>query len=388
MINFRVYSILFLISWLMSACATNNVAVAPSSNQLDQNLNARQIEMAGFKEAGTASRDLPGYRPLKRVLIMFANDDRLKHLQKLAPGVEFVGSTGITPDESVNGQFDAVILVCGVDAALEFAENVAWVHSYSAGVESCLAHATLQSMNEQAQSYIVTNSSGTAASIIGEHAIAMMMSFTRGLHHFRDAQNRAEWSRSFASETNLTTTIADKTILILGLGSIGKEIAKRAHALGMRVTATRNSSRSGPEYVDYVGLANETLKLARQADVIVNALPLTDSTRGFLNADFFNAMKETGLFVSVGRGATTNTEDLLEALRAGKLAGAALDVTDPEPLPANHPLWAEKNVIITPHLAGTGGNGRARVFDLLQENIRRYVAGEPLLNLVNTKAGY
>ena len=347
-----------------------------------------QIQMSGYTKSPIASHDLPGYRKLKRVLVMLADEKQVARLTAMIPGVEFVGSPGVVPSSIANQEFDAVMLVCSIPGALDSVKNAAWIHSYSAGVEDCLAHESLKSRNASGQDFILTNSSGTAASIIGEHAIAMMMSFSRGLHHFRDEQNKANWSRSLVSESSVTTTIGGKTLLVLGLGSIGKEVARRAHALGMRVIATRNSSREGPDYVDYVGLADETLELAAQADVIVNALPLTDSTRGLIDKSFFKAMKSTALLVSVGRGKTTNTDDLLEAIRIGEIAGAALDVTDPEPLPADHPLWKERNVIITPHLAGTGGNARAKTFALLFENIRRYQAGEPLINIVDSKAGY
>jgi phosphoglycerate dehydrogenase-like enzyme len=373
------------------ACASGapkQAIVNNSDKAATTGLTDKQIALAGFTESTINSRDLLGYRPLKRVLVTLADESQLTRLRLVAPDVEFVGSAGIAPDMSTQGEFDAVILVCSFPGALDYAKGVAWIHSYSAGVEDCLAHPALRARSAGEQDYIITNSSGTAASIIGEHAVAMMMSFSRGLHHFRDAQSKGDWSRSLVAESSVTTTVGGKTMLVLGLGSIGKEVARRANALGMRVIATRNSSRSGPDYVDYVGLADETLKLASEADVIVNALPLTNATRNIVNKEFFDAMKTTALLVSVGRGGTTNTDDLINALQSGSIAGAALDVTDPEPLPAEHPLWKEKNVIITPHLAGTGGDARARVYGLLLENIRRYQAGDPLINPVSSKAGY
>lgn len=386
-----VYLKVLFCAVMLAACAANSTSktqpVLPDRSTTT-GLTDKQIELAGFTESTIASRNLLGYRPLQRVLVTLADETQLEKLRAIAPGVEFVGTSGVVPDKNTSGTFDAVILVCSFPGALDYAENVAWIHSYSAGVEDCLAHPTLRARNAGTQDYIITNSSGTAASIIGEHAMAMVMSFSRGLHLFRDAQTAAKWSRSLVAESSVTTTVGGKTILILGLGSIGKEVARRAHALGMRVIATRNSSRSGPDYVDYVGLSDETFKLAREADVIVNALPLTDITQGMLDKEFFAAMKDTALFVSVGRGGTTNTDDLVAALQNGQIAGAALDVTDPEPLPADHPLWKQKNAIITPHLAGTGGDARARVYGLLLENVRRYQAGDPLINPVSSKAGY
>jgi phosphoglycerate dehydrogenase-like enzyme len=155
----------------------------------------------------------------------------------------------------------------------------------------------------------------------------------------------------------------------------------------MRVLAVRNSSREGPEYIDYVGLSHEMLALASEADVVMNALPLTPSTRGIIDEEFFSAMKPTAIIVNVGRGATIVTEALMRAIDRGDIAGAGLDVTDPEPLPADHPLWAMPEVVITPHIAGRGSTSGMR-YRLLLENLRRYQAGEPLLNLVNIEDGY
>jgi phosphoglycerate dehydrogenase-like enzyme len=277
------------------------------------------------------------------------------------------------------------VLSCGSPVSLKYVTDVAWVHSFAAGVEDCLSHPSLAPLKGN---YILTNSRGAAAATIAEHAIGMTMSFSRGLHVFRDSQANASWDRQLISGNKLTTTINGKTMLILGLGAIGKEVAQRAKALGMTVIATRNSSREKPDFVDYVGLSDETLTLAKTADVIVNTLPLTASTKGVLDEKFFKAMKNSALLVSVGRGATTNTSDLLAALQAGELRGAALDVTDPEPLPSGHPLWKQKNVIITPHIAGTGGSSSDRTVSLMLENLRRYQADKPLLNMVDKKAGY
>jgi phosphoglycerate dehydrogenase-like enzyme len=156
----------------------------------------------------------------------------------------------------------------------------------------------------------------------------------------------------------------------------------------MRVIATRGSRREGPVYVDYVGLADEVNELAARADVVINTAPLTDRTRGMFDTAFFAAMKSTAYFISVGRGASTVTADLVTALETGAIAGAGLDVTDPEPLPEGHVLWAMPRVIISPHTGGRSDKGRDRLFLLVQENLRRYVAGEPMLSVVDIKRGY
>jgi len=156
----------------------------------------------------------------------------------------------------------------------------------------------------------------------------------------------------------------------------------------MRVTATRATGRSGPDFVSYVGLPEELPKLAREADFIVNCAPLTAQTTGIFNREFFETLKPGTYFISVGRGKSTVTADLIAALSSGRLAGAGLDVVDPEPLPADSPLWHLPNVIITPHVsADTQVSAEQRNF-VLVENLRRYNAGEPMISVVDIERGY
>jgi len=156
----------------------------------------------------------------------------------------------------------------------------------------------------------------------------------------------------------------------------------------MRVIATRNSSRTGPDYVDYVGLSSEMNELAAHAHVVIIALPLTSTTRGIVNAAFFKAMKNGSYYISVGRGATTDTDALIAAMESEKLHGAGLDVTDPEPLPNDHRLWAVPNVIITPHSSSSSERSSRNTWIIARENLRRYIQGEKLLNLVDLDRGY
>ena len=179
-----------------------------------------------------------------------------------------------------------------------------------------------------------------------------------------------------------------KTVLVLGLGSIGREAAQRAHGLGMRVVATRNSRREGPDYVDYVGLSHEALALAAQADVVINALPLTPATQNLVDAEFFHAMPTDALFINVGRGGTVDTAALVSALENNTIGGAGLDVVNPEPLPKTSPLWGFKNVIITPHVAAMSNKSLQLTRLIAQENLRRYIVGDRLINFVNRENAY
>ena len=262
------------------------------------------------------------------------------------------------------------------------APDLHWIQYYSSGVDRCVVHPGLHEGNK-----LLTNGQRVSSPALAEHAIAMMMALVRGLDVYHANQLQGAWQRDtgLAREAFMETGRAHGPDR--GLGGIGTQTAKRAHGLGMRVIATRGSRREGPEYVDYVGLADEVVELAAQADVVINTAPLTDRTRGMFNAAFFSAMKSTAYFVSVGRGASTVTDDLVAALESGAIAGAGLDVTDPEPLPEGHALWITPRVIISPHTGGRSDKGRERLFLLVQENLRRYVAGEPMLSVVDIERG-
>jgi phosphoglycerate dehydrogenase-like enzyme len=301
-------------------------------------------------------------------------------LQEEFPDVRFVAAP--TPADAraeVSGA-DAVVGYCSEDLVTS-ADSLVWIQIFSAGAERCLA------VEEVAGgSILLTNMQKMASPVIGEHAVAMMLSLTRGLAQQAKSMPAGEWNRSVGDDIGMVS-VDGKTVLVAGLGGIGRAAAKRAAALGMRVIATRNSSRSGPDYVDYVGLSDELLDLAGQADVVINALPLTAETTGLFDKAFFDAVKPGAFFVNVARGASVVTDDLVDALADGRIAGAGLDVTDPEPLPPDHPLWHMQNVIITPHIAWYGNN-RERQRALARENVRRFIAGEPLLNVVDPARGY
>jgi phosphoglycerate dehydrogenase-like enzyme len=235
---------------------------------------------------------------------------------------------------------------------------------------------------------LLTNAQRIYGPEIAEHVIAMMLAFSRGLNVFMHEQSKAIWNPDAIGEESRLWELSDKTILVVGLGGIGTEVARRAHALGMTVTATRASSREGPDFVSYVGLSGELLELAAKADVVVNSLPLTPQTTDLFNTAFFSAMKPTAYFINVGRGKSVVTDDLLTALLEGRIAGAGLDVTEPEPLPSDHPLWHQPNVIITPHISAGSDLRSERLWIVMRENLRRYVAGERMLSVVDIDRGY
>jgi phosphoglycerate dehydrogenase-like enzyme len=329
-----------------------------------------------------ASREMPGWQPPEKILIRLLPNDQLSDYQAVAPGVDVVAV------ESVE---EAVRNVSGAQGILGFCSQqvfdaepaLQWVQVYSAGVERCLANDGIRSGNK-----LLTNGQKIGSPALAEHAVAMMMMLARGLDVYHSNQLKGSWQRETGLGRADHVELTGRTVLVAGLGGIGTQVAKRAHALGMRVIATRGSRREGPDYVAYVGLADELNALAEQADFVINTVPLTDRTRGIFNKIFFDAMKPEAFFISVGRGASTVTDDLVSALQNGSIAGAGLDVTDPEPLPDGHPLWSMPRVIISPHTAGRSGRSLVRLSLLARENLRRYVAGEPMLSVVDIERGY
>jgi phosphoglycerate dehydrogenase-like enzyme len=279
---------------------------------------------------------------------------------------------------AVLSEADTVLAFCS-PRLLEAAPKLRFLHSYSVGVERCTLAETIDEYD-----FVLTNNQRLSGPDIAEHTIAMMFTLARNLVVYQRHQQQSNWQRGERQAVNLN----GRTLLVLGLGGIGTEIARRASALGMKVIATRNSSRNGPPFVDYVGLSDETHELASRADFIANALPLTNSTRGMVDEAFFAAAKAGAFYISVGRGQTTDTDALVAALVSGHIAGAGLDVTDPEPLTADHPLWSMDNVVITPHVAANTMEARQRTLVIAVENLRRYVLGEPVLGLVDFKRGY
>ncbi len=213
----------------------------------------------------------------------------------------------------------------------------------------------------------------------------MLLSLSRELRFYAREQEAARWTRAGSGDA---FALQGKTLLVVGLGGIGTEIARRGHGFGMRVIATRRSDTPGPDFVEQLGRSEDLLAMLPEADVVAIAVPLTTETESLFDAKVFAAMKPGAILINVARGKVVDTSALLDALRSGRLGGACLDVTEPEPLPSDHPLWREARVLITPHVASDAELTDERATALLRENLRRFGAGEPLLNVVDKRAGY
>ncbi len=344
---------------------------------------AEIIKEMGLAEAPTALRDGKGWKPPKKIVLTGMGP--LEQLQAAAPGVEFVVVSGV--DQMVAAVADADAIGSGDNVVcdprvLAAARKLRWVAVYSAGVEECLGKPEVKKPG-----VVVTNMRAIAGPVMAEHSIALMYALSRSLQVSIGRQARGEgWGGGFAGSQPQSMT--GKTMLVAGLGGIGLEVAERAHALGMKVIATRNSSREGPSYVSKVGLADELPAMIGEADVVVAALPLVPATTNLFDARMFARMKKSAFFINVGRGGSVVTDDLVAALNSGTIAGAGLDVTAPEPLPKDHALWKAKNIIITPHMSAQSDLGQGARAMIYREQVRRFASGDKLLSVVDFSKGY
>jgi phosphoglycerate dehydrogenase-like enzyme len=286
----------------------------------------------------------------------------------------------IADEKSLGAAADAEVAFGGnnpgrVRQLLDATPKLRWYHTVSAGVEN-------MPMPELARRGIVlTNNSGSYDVQIAEHLIAFVFAASRGLHRYRDKQREREWRDHDHQE------LRDATIVVFGMGSIGGEVARLASAIGMRVIGVRRRATPEPG----VGLVVPTERLAEvvaEADYLAITAPLTPATRGAISREVIARMKPTAWIMNIARGAIVDEPAMIDALQTKRIAGAALDVFATEPLPPSSPLWTLENVILTPHTSGDSPRVGDRTLTLFAENLRRYKAGEPLLNRVDYEAGY
>jgi phosphoglycerate dehydrogenase-like enzyme len=264
--------------------------------------------------------------------------------------------------------------------AVEFfdaAPNLRWFQAMNAGLER------LDRAGLLTRGFAVTNASGLAAEPIAEWAIACMLALSKQLPGYLNQQREHQWSY-----LRNGSVIRGKTCGIVGLGAIGRETAKRARALGMRVVASRRTVEGPDPDCDDVVPYTDLHGLLTQSDYVVLCVPLTRETTHLIDAAALHAMKPTASLLNIARGDVIDQEALVAALRDGTIASAALDVTTPEPLPAESPLWDLPNVIITPHVSSASDQRGGTAAALLIENLQRYLAGEPLKNLARPELGY
>lgn len=259
---------------------------------------------------------------------------------------------------------------------LDAAPQLRWYHSVGAGVEDLVGVREFRD-----RGIALTNNSGSYDVQIAEHALAFILAAAKRLHVYRDQQARRNWKEHRQDE------LRGSTLVVYGLGSIGGEIARLGAALGMHVIGVRRRVEA-VEGVERIVPPELLEDVAAEADYLAIAAPLTRSTRGAISKDVIGRMKKTAWIVNIARGAIVDEDALVDALRAGRLGGAGLDALTTEPLPADHPLWTLENVMISPHSSNSSPHVRERTLALFTENLRRFKAGEDLLNRVDFEAGY
>lgn len=251
------------------------------------------------------------------------------------------------------------------------ADKLQWIHATSAGVDQILFPQL------RASDVTVTNARGFFDRSIAEYVLGVILAFAKDTRANIAYQNKHEWCHRD------TETIRHKRVLVIGAGSIGHEIGSICRAVGMQVDGVARSTRAGNDVFDHIHATADLHRHLPNADYVVIAAPLTDSTRGLFDDTAFATMQNGARLVNIGRGPIVQTDALLRALDAGQIAGAALDVYEQEPLPADHPLWQRDDVLMSAHMAGDFIGWREALIDQFLDNFTRWQDGDPLQSVVN-----
>jgi phosphoglycerate dehydrogenase-like enzyme len=327
----------------------------------------------------------PAKRPSKQVKIVFRSVPpdltKLDPLRALYPEAEFALCGG---DANLADHLaDAEVFIGGFSLSremLEAAPKLRWVHFLGVGVEKFLIPELAE------RDIVLTNGRGITTTNLAEHAMALMLAFGRALPDLLRRQQQRLWSPE--SKRPLLFDLNGQRLCILGYGEIGQAVARRAKAFGMEVWALRRHAERTDPNVDRMLPPGALDELLAAADHLLIATPLTPDTRKMINAEKLAKLKPTAYLYNLARGAVVDQDALIAALRNKQIAGAGLDVTDPEPLPPDSPLWDMQNVIITGHLAGNTPNFWDPALAFIGKNLQRYRNGQDLLNPVDPRAGY
>ncbi len=335
-----------------------------------------------------------------RVLVTVPLDDEwLARLRAVSDRVEVLAHPARQPRD-VPDEVWGSVQVLYTDTVVpepEQAPHLRWVHGHRAGIDHLWDQPIIQTEN-----VLLTTSSGIHAPAMAEYVFMMMLAFAHRLPQAMALKSRAEWPAD-ARTALMPLPLHGSTVGIVGYGSIGREIARIAHTFGMEVLAVKRDVRQPadldsytlPGHGDPEGLYFHRLyppealvTMVRVCDFVVLTVPLTEATRRMINAEVLAAMKPTAYLINVSRGGVVDEQALQNALERGVIAGAACDVFEAEPLPADSPLWKLPSLLITPHVAGVMPDYDERAVQVFIENLKRYLARKDLLNLVDRTRGY
>ena len=308
---------------------------------------------------------------MKFLIYPAVDGNELRAIQSVSSEVEI---------QNVESEKQALEFIPEVDAMygritpdlLAQAKKLRWIQTPMAGLEHYMFPALAES------DITLSNMQGIYSDNIADHVMGYILMFARGFHIFLRQQLERNWAKEAP-----VRHLADTTLGVIGLGGIGTAVAKRGAAAEMRVIATNAVEVEKPNFVDALWGIDKLDDLLAEADFVVSCVPHTPETFKLINTDQLKQMKQTAYLINISRGVVVDLAALTAALEAGEIAGAGLDVFETEPLPADHPLWGMENVIITPHTAGAGPHTRERRIEVVTANLRRFVAGEPVRNIVD-----
>jgi D-2-hydroxyacid dehydrogenase (NADP+) len=316
----------------------------------------------------------------KKIVVDNEEPGLIQDLQSVSPKAHIVGVNKTTLMREI-GDADAFIGNIKPEE-VRAGKNLKWVGVMSAGVENVLF---LSGSNDLRDSNIVlTNNKIVQGPEIADHAMAMLLMASRRLRQYVAADLQEIWERSDFKGIELS----GKTAVVIGMGGIGMQIAIRAWAFGMNVIGVDPEDKPFSPFVKQVVKPDQLDEVIPQADVVFISAPHTEKSHKMMGAREFELMKPKSYFIAVSRGGIYDMGGLVKALDSKRLAGAGVDVTDPEPLPKGHALWKFDNVVITPHIAGRSDRDRERMVGTVKENIKRFVDGRPLINVVDKQKGY
>ena len=315
----------------------------------------------------------------KKILVE-GDGDLVQDLQSVSPKARIVPVTNSNVMQEI-GDADAFIGNI-TPAEVRAGKNLKWVQVMSAGVENVLF---MSGGNDLRDSNIVlTNNKIVQGPEIADHAMAMLLALSRHMLQYIADDQQEEWDRGRFEGIELN----GKEAVVIGLGGVGMQIATRAWAFGMNVIGVDPEDKPFSPFVKRIVKPDELDEVLPDADVVFISAPHTEKSHKMMGAHEFDLMKPKSYFIAVSRGGIYDMGGLVRALDSKRLAGAGVDVTDPEPLPRGHPLWKFKNVVITPHIAARSDRDHERMVGTIQENLRRFVEGKPLVNVVDKQKGY
>jgi len=301
--------------------------------------------------------------------------ENIERMRQAAPRADLRFVPKLNPADDGLGDVEAIAGTINANQLAQ-APRLKWVHSWAAGVDNDLFPEMLESP------VVLTSSTGNGAIPLAEHSMLLMLMLNRDVPRWMRAQQQKKWDRFTHPELN------GLTVGIFGLGNAGSDLALKAKAFHMRVLGLRRNVERAVPGVDRMFGMDQFHAFLSESDFVVVTTPSTAETLGLFDAKAFRAMKPSAYFICISRGGIAVDEDLLQALREGWIAGAGLDAHGVEPLPPDSPFWELPNVIITPHNGATTAATAQRSVEIFIDNLQRYIAGEPLRNIVDKSAGY